>query len=139
MHNHQFLMHPKKICNLNCTGNKIINFLIFFCCTSSIFLECYSMLVSVVWWYSLYATYYLVVFNDVERLLENTRVKSTLECFLEQNFALGLLFEKWWKNIWTCISMCMDNFKCFFTLEVWVNLLCKKMTLLMRPEMPVGE
>lgn len=52
------------------------------------------MLVSVVWRHYLYAAYYLVVFNDVEHLLENTRVKITLEGFLDHNFALGLLFEK---------------------------------------------
>lgn len=51
------------------------------------------MLVSVVWGYSLYAAYCLVVFNDVEHLLENTCVRITLEGFLDQNFALGLLFE----------------------------------------------
>lgn len=126
MHNHQFLIRPKNICNPNCTGSKIINFLVFFAKQSCISLKCYSMLVTVVCGYSLYAAYCLVTFNDVERLLENTHVRITLEGFLDQNFALGLLFEKWWKNIWTCISMCMDNFKCCITLEVWVNLLCKK-------------
>lgn len=52
------------------------------------------MLVSVVCEYFLYAAYYLLIFNGVECLLENTRVRITLEGFLEQNFALGLLFEK---------------------------------------------
>lgn len=52
------------------------------------------MLVSVVWEYSLYAADYLVAFNDVEHLLENTHVRITLEGFLDQNFALGLLFER---------------------------------------------